>query len=746
MLESINIKQVASYDDAGIQITGLKKINFIYGANGCGKTTISNFLHNLAEGKFASCSINWKNSQQIKTLVYNKEFREANFGKGKLGGIFTLGQATADEIAVIETKNELLKTIKTEGLAKKETLNTQRARLEVIENDFKENVWLAVYKKYETVFKDAFEGVKSKERFKDKVVTEFTTNTSGLQTIEELKEKASTVFGDIPINIGPIATFNYDRITEIINDPIWNRVIVGKADVNIAKLIQKLNLNDWVNQGRTYIQEENTCPFCQQDTITDDFKKQLEDYFDETYLGDINTIKTLNQEYNQLIENLINELNNIEEFQRDFAGTKLKVDSFSAYLKTLISQNTANKELLNNKIKEPSRAFELISLKEQLDLIADLITNANTEISRHNTIVANFTTERASLIQSIWKFLIEEFKADITGFNTTKLGLERGITALQTQLTAKGIEYNTLDAEIKNLSKNVTSIQPTIDEINRLLKSYGFLNFEIVPAAEEGFYKIQREDGTIAETTLSEGEITFITFLYYLQLAKGGVSEDTVNDERILVIDDPISSLDSNVLFVVSTLIKEIIKNVKSDIGNIKQIILLTHNVYFHKEVSFEGINRGAGERALFWILRKRNKVTSVQFYGNNNPIQSSYDLLWREIKEWDRNSGITIQNTMRRILENYFSILGNKRDDFLINKFDTAEEKDICRSLLSWVNEGSHTLPDDLYIEAPDDTIEKYLKVFKEIFEYTHNKGHYRMMMEISDDVEEEEMVTIEN
>lgn len=40
MLESITIKQVASYDDAGIQITGLKKVNFIYGANGCGSTIV----------------------------------------------------------------------------------------------------------------------------------------------------------------------------------------------------------------------------------------------------------------------------------------------------------------------------------------------------------------------------------------------------------------------------------------------------------------------------------------------------------------------------------------------------------------------------------------------------------------------------------------------------------------------------------------------------------------------------------
>lgn len=206
-------------------------------------------------------------------------------------------------------------------------------------------------------------------------------------------------------------------------------------------------------------------------------------------------------------------------------------------------------------------------------------------------------------------------------------------------------EYNLLDAEIKKLSKNVTSIQPTINEINRLLKSYGFTNFEIVPATEEGFYQIQREDGTIAETTLSEGEITFITFLYFLQLAKGGISEEPVNEERILVIDDPISSLDSNVLFIVSTLIKEILKSIKADTGNIKQIILLTHNVYFHKEVSFIDGRTKVCNKTNFWILRKNDTVTNIQSFLMANPIQSSYELLWQELKSENVKSSITIQN-----------------------------------------------------------------------------------------------------
>ncbi|MDD4425672.1 MAG: AAA family ATPase, partial [Mariniphaga sp.] len=370
------------------------------------------------------------------------------------------------------------------------------------------------------------------------------------------------------------------------------------------------------------------------------------------------------------------------------------------------------------------------------NLISDLIKNANAEIKKHNDIVTDFTNQRNKLVNTIWKFLVEEFRTEIEKFNSTKSGIGKGISAIDLQLKNKLKEHKELNLEIKELSKNVTGIKPTIDEINNLLRYYGFTNFEIVRASEEGYYKIQREDGTIAEPTLSEGEITFITFLYYLQLSKGGTSEDNVNEERILVIDDPISSLDSNVLFVVSTLIKEILKEVKLDKGNIKQVLLFTHNIYFHKEVSYEGLHR-KGEKPLFWILRRNNKTSQLQPYFEQNPIQSSYDLLWRDIKEWEKNSGTTVQNTMRRILENFFSILGNKRDDFLIGKFEIQEEREICRSLLSWINEGSHTLPDDLYIEAPEGTIVKYLKVFQDIFKHTENIGHYNMMMGISNESE---------
>ena len=117
-------------------------------------------------------------------------------------------------------------------------------------------------------------------------------------------------------------------------------------------------------------------------------------FFDETYLTDINSLKALKQEYNTLIQNIINELNNTETNQKDFKNSKLNNDKFSSYLKTLISQNSTNAEYLNNKLKEPSRNIELVSQKEQLNLLSDLIKNANAEIKKHNDIVTDFSNQR----------------------------------------------------------------------------------------------------------------------------------------------------------------------------------------------------------------------------------------------------------------------------------------------------------------------------------------------------------------
>jgi wobble nucleotide-excising tRNase len=734
MIKSLSIKNIATFLQDGIVISDLKKISFIYGANGSGKTTISNYIQEPENSSFYDCSLKWENDIPLTTITYNKKFREQNFGKGSLDGVFTLGQATKEEIEAVEKKRISLKELKEKGIKKKETSDKQKQTNQELGNSFKENVWLRIYKKYENNFKEAFVGYLNKEKFKTKLLQEYSNGIpENIPSLDILKKRAKTLFGNIPVVLQLLPLTKYEQITIIESDKIWGKKIIGKSDIEIAKLIQNLNINDWVSEGQKYIQEHNDiCPFCQQKTITPDFRKQIEEYFDETFKADIATIKSFSEEYVRLFENVINQLTQVENTEKENKNSKIDIDLFSAKLKTLLSQFSTNKERILKKIKEPSRSLELLSTNDQLSELQELIDIANKEINKHNKIVANYSTEKSKLIQEIWDYIIGEHKLVIEEFVKKNKGLLKGIALLDTQLKTLREQYQTLKDEIKEANKNITSVQPTVDAINDTLNAYGFQNFKIVPSTvEDNQYQIQREDGAIAETTLSEGEITFITFLYFLQLVKGSKSSENILEERVIIVDDPISSLDSNVLFVVSSLIKEIIKTIKKDTGSIRQIILLTHNVYFHKEVSFIDGRTTENNETNFWILRKIDNKTSIQCYEKNNPIQNSYELLWQELKNQENNkSNLTIQNIMRRIIENYFKILGKYGDDDLIKKFENPQEKEICRSLISWINDGSHSIPDDIFIEQQESITEKYFDVFKRIFKEMEQIEHYNMMM----------------
>ena len=731
MLESITLSNVATYDSDGVEMSDLKKINFIYGANGSGKTTISKFIHDPSEEQYSDCELEWKNGLRVKALVYNKDFRNRNFGKGKIDGVFTIGQATKEEMEAIEKLQKELADIKQEGIKKKEAIENLEGAREEAEEKLRNTLWDEVYKKHTGDFKEAFTGSARKEAFKARLMEEYGENKTPVSTLEELKRKAATLFGEAPVTLPLLADIVFSRLLEIEADAIWNKKIIGKADVSIAALIQQLNLNDWVNEGRAHMQGENkTCPFCQQETVTQDFKKQLEDYFDETFTQDTKKVKQLSEEYLGISQHILQVLQSIESAERSNAETKLDVALFTAYNKIISGQVAANREMLGNKMKEPSRSIQVVSSKEPIANVQHLMNDANEKIKAHNAIVNDYANQKALLIKGIWKYLAESAKAKIEDFNKKIEKLDKEGVALEAQRQELLKKYQDLDKKIRGANKNVTGVQSSVDEINRLLKLHGFLNFEIVPTPKDpNQYQIQRQDGTIAEATLSEGEITFITFLYFLQLAKGSTQQESITDERILVVDDPISNLDSNALFVVSSLIKELIKNINEDRGNIRQLILLTHNIYFHKEVSFVDNRMKAAGDYNFYIIRKKDSVSTVQDFGTENPVLNTYELLWRELSNAENNSVLTTQNTMRQILEHYFKIVGRSADETLLQRFGHAQEQEICRSLVSRVNDSAHSLPDDLYVEQGEPIADKYFEVFKEIFTQMGHGDHYDMM-----------------
>ena len=732
MIEGIRIKSVASFGEEQQVIDDLSQNNFFYGANGSGKTTISRVIAD--EDEYSECTVVWRGGNKLQTLVYNLDFVDKNFNSdAELKGIFTLGEKNEADLKAIEDAKTDADKLESDIQGEKKTLagedgtGGKEAELENLESEFEGHCW-TVKGKYDEDFKEAFKGVRDKKaKFKTKLLAEVEGNKADLQTLEELKAKCATVFADNLEKMSLIPPLLYSDLVDLETVEILAKKVIGKEDVDIAAMIKKLGNSDWVKQGLAYYdQNDDICPFCQQDT-DEAFAESLNKYFDETYLNDIGAIDQLATNYEAHSTAIIQRLQSIVDAAPQYLDCE-KLESQKSLVETKIG---ANKQHIERKKKEASLVVALEFLEGVLDEISLAIKTANEKVALHNKTVDNIGQEKRNLTSQIWKYVIEEAKAVYDSYTGRKVPLEAAITGLKTGIADKQAEKKIKLDEIRGLEKNITSIQPTVDEINALLSSFGFTGFKIAKSLKDGYYSIVRPDGSEAKETLSEGERSFLTFLYFYHLLKGSTSESGITENRVVVIDDPVSSLDSDILFIVSNLIKRLFSDIRSGVGHIKQVFVLTHNVYFHKEITFnQKRTDGTMNEETFWIVKKIDQC-SVTEKHNDNPVKTSYQLLWNEVKD-EKRSILTIQNTLRRILENYFKILGNINNDEITDKFE-GKEKQVCGSLFSWVNDGSHFALDDLYVSCDAAMVDTYLAVFKKIFEKSGHIAHYNMMMGIT-------------
>ncbi|GAA7837216.1 AAA family ATPase [Helicobacter pylori] len=746
-ISQIVLKNVATFDENGASFENLNSINFIYGANGSGKTTTSSFLKNLAENemedKFDNSKIKWHNinSESLKIEVYNKQFKEEQFRNSQIKGIFTLGKKTNENLENIESKKESINKENEKKTKNEKSLQKLKQEREEKEKDFTDSCWEKLYKKNEEDFKETLEGFKLKKKFKEKILKEFKNNEHNeieIGKLEKLKENIRIVFSKNQTELVPLEC-NLTDFDSVENHSIWEQKIVGSSDAIIADLIKKLSNEDWVAQGREYLSKDgNACPFCQQETITEEFKKQLESYFDISYQESTDTIKKMKENYKDKTAGALEQLDKIVETEQKNQQTKLNTEIFKRIIETLKSKINGNQQKMFDKGKEMSRSFKLESTKNEIKEIRDLVDTANQQIANHNETIKDTKNQKKICVEQTWKFLVNEFKSDIQKYNKKYCGLEKGINNLKKEISENQEKIERLENEIRELEKTMVSIKPIVNEINALLKGYGFTNFSLACTEDEKTYRIQRENGQLVGETLSEGEVTFITFLYYYHLTKGSLKENDISKNKVLVIDDPISSLDSNILFIVSVLVKDLMKEAMKEKTNIKQVIILTHNTYFYKEITLECNKHYQGKHS-FWIIKKDNNVSKIEKF-EENPIKNSYELLWQEVR-WAKEkqakenniSWVSLQNVMRRIIEYYFRILGGfKCNDSLSEYFENIEEKQICNSFISWFNDGSHGISDDLFVQSQDTSIETYLKVFENIFKKTGHEAHYKMMMGI--------------
>lgn len=734
MIEKIEIKSTATYTDETLD--NLSKVNFIYGNNGSGKTTISRIINK--ETDYPSCKINWKSNRQLETVVYNTDFIKENFDQSEeIKGIFTLGKDEADTQKKIKAEKNAIEENTNKITEIENSLSKNKENIGNQISISKDKFWKIKQKfdEQNTPINNALSGVRGKkETFFSRVLHENKNNKAELKAKSELEMIAIKCYetSDEPITL--IANISYTELEKLESNTILDKPIVGREDLDIASLIKGLNNSDWVKTGMKYIPlSNNKCPFCQQ-ILPFNLEEKLNNYFDKTYEEDKNKVIKLQNDYSTASNNYLNKINTLLNSQYEQLN-KVELQSVFALLKKTVEKNLTN---ISKKIESLSQRFSLKSIIEYCKRIEELIQEANTKIEEHNTFIQNIKLERQKLETLVWKYICEELKDDVKEYSDNFEKLEAEKLMLESEKAEKNNELTEHKNTLVELEKKQTSVKPTLNNINKLLSDFNFTGFKLEIGENEYTYKIIRPDGTPVARSLSEGESSFVTFLYFYNLLKGSQSTTGLTNNKIVVIDDPVSSLDNDILFIVSTLIRRLFGNIANNSSTIKQLFIFTHNAYFFNEVTY---NNGflKNQEFRYFIIKKINNETKVKNYINEKPINSTYDNLWNEIRiaEYDKTGVhiISIQNTMRRIIEYYFQFLGGI-DIKNLHTSEILKDKDdisIYKSLMSWINAGSHSTFDDLYyVESDDSMLEKCLIVFRKIFEDSGNLAHYNMMMKI--------------
>ncbi len=731
MITKISIKKIASYGENPAILETNKKVNLIYGLNGAGKTVFSNFLADKANQNFSDCSIEGLNSEKI--LVYNQDFIENNFyQKDTQKGIFTLSLKNKEAEEKIETATNKIKELNLElkngekNTGLKIDLEKKKTEINDLSEKSKEKTW-KIKTKYsggDRILEFCLEGKRGSQDLLFEYIKKIKKpEEKPKKIIEELKEEAEATQGE------NAQIYNEDEIEKIDfyfleteKNKIFSEVIAGNENLQIADLIKKLDNVDWVKQGLEYIEEpkekedheepeSERCPLCQKRTISKELYEQIQSYFDESYQKKIKKLKDLNSEYFSAWQKVKN--NEAELLKNDFI--KNRETEFKLLYKNFTEKLSSNWSKTNEKIKTPSKVVILESTILEKDTLNNFFEEIIKEIKAHNLKVKNKKKTKKEIIDNFWEIMRWDYDQTIENYNSQNKILNQKKTEIEKNILELNTKINEQKEIIRLAQKENINIDEAIDNIKIELKFLGIDNFTI-EKEDEFSYKIERgcEDNTKFKT-LSEGEKTIISFLYFLELCKGKESEDETITEKIVVVDDPISSLSHIYIFNIAQLIKNIFFTDKY-----KQIFILTHSLYF-----FHELITISNSQNLFRITKPKHSIISSL---EKNDIKNEYQSYWQILK--DHNNGNSsdslLANSMRNILEYFFGFIDKNKFNESIKQIEKESE---YQFFIRYVQRESHSdFTNITDMKEIDSDIFK--RAFKEIFIKAGYEEHYNKMI----------------
>jgi wobble nucleotide-excising tRNase len=595
-----------------------KKYNLFFGFNGSGKTTFSNFFRHLENKKPLPTNeseiiftledgqtINLTTEDQLKLVtvkVLNRDYVQENIsGRESQFEAIVIGEDQIQkdtELIALKTRSEKWET---KSKNAKDKFNTSKDEL----NTFLSN------------------NAKSIKDFFSLLPANQYTNYTKINLEKDLTQVRSQTTVDIAENEDAlIKSINQQTLPQI--EPLeWNLDSPNELREELLAVCQKNVINEtidnlldetWIKQGlRLHEQNElEQCGFCG-NTLSETRKQNLKKHFNQEYelhLKSVNDYKQKIEGYIKTLENLRlpSENDFLSQNQEKFNSLKPTFKSSKTHLLTFY-KNTL--EIIQEKMAKLNLSYEpSIQITEDLNFIENL-QKINQLIDTNNTNILTLEKTKQEAVRMLHDLKVSNLLGDYEEKSNKQEFWE-------TRLSKWNKHLSTLK---KHISEKETAFRDALTAetaINDMLeKLMGHRDIQIT-LKDDSYTLCNASKVPRSYSTLSEGEKTIIAVAYFLASLKL-----TDLEETIIVIDDPISSLDFNHLFHITN---EIINQTK----DAKQLFILTHNFEFLRQcrkqlekknketIKYKNVNSSRFRylgRDRIKILHKVKKQTQTAYY-----------------------------------------------------------------------------------------------------------------------------------
>ena len=720
MITKINLNDVASYKSLANLKTD-KKVNLIYGLNGTGKSTLSDFLYNKSDSRFTNCSLEGLNNEEI--LVYNQRFiKDYFYEPDNLNGIFTLSKGNKEAEEKIRNAEEAIKKLEDDKTKKNESISKFNNVITQKKQAAENKTWeiKGTYTGGDRVLEYCLEGLKGK---KGKLFNHISAIAKLAQkpdkTTDQLKKEVESLQGDNAQKLASLPAINFAS-HKFETSSLLQKEIIGNENSSVAELIKQLDNSDWVKEGLEYLpddiaDERKPCPFCQEKTITKTVVDNIKDYFDETHENDLNGLKELLTKYEAAMRSI--------SLKENYGSHALVIESKSDFenkysnIERILDEN---KRKIEDKLKTPSQKSILTDSTDAIDNFNLFVKEINQKVVEHNRKIDNKDESLNQIKNMFWNLMRWEYDQTISAYEKDSKDIQKKTKEINTEIRSIENNITTQKDIITKQQRNTVNIEEAIANINSGLVELGIDSFRIVKHSDV-FYKIVRdEQDSNTFQTLSEGEKMIISFLYFRELCEGKKNATDISNRKIVVIDDPISSLSHIYVFNIG----QLIKNNFFNSGKYEQVFVLTHSLYFYYELTDANHERRNDNQKLFRMIKNcdGSQILDMKY----DEIQNDYQSYWYIVKDENQPPAL-IANCMRNIIEYFFNFI-EKKD--LNNVFQKPElKKNQYQAFCRYINRESHSLGQNIF-----DYKEFNYSDFKEalglVFQESGYKEHFEEMI----------------